>query len=52
MRKGHRSFHHVFWYFALPALMVWLLFVLPKEDIDIKLGVPPGGDISIVDPLQ
>ena len=52
MRKGHRSFHHVFWYIALPALILWLFLISPEEERNPERDAPPGGNISIVDPVK
>jgi hypothetical protein len=54
MRKGHRAFHHLFWYCALPILLAWLIMISPDDQLGAasESEVPPGANISIVEPSR
>ncbi len=50
MRKGHRRVHHLFWYLALPTLLLFLLASLPSK-IDkpaVETNLPAASSTAVI----
>ncbi|WP_423908112.1 hypothetical protein [Candidatus Spongiihabitans sp.] len=50
MRKGHRKVHRLFWYLAVPILILFLLASLPSETDKpaLQTALPVPSSIAII----
>ena len=50
MKKGHRKFHHLFWYVAGPLLLLFLFVMWPSSEIETPTSKIPAGSSTAIIP--